>query len=135
MEVEVCEKQAISEMLDDWEKEKQEWEEQLSKYDFRQPKFQCVNFPGWEKWWDSNTDAYGKACVIFAHELAYKLDCEILKHSGQGFSCIIEDLYKKIFSEIDEEIGGITGFQFGCIKRILEDCWRFGKEWGNTEWI
>lgn len=125
----------LSECIRDWEKEQKETEEEFSKCDYRHPKFQCINFPGWEKWWDANTDMYGKACILFAHDLAYKLDCEILKHSEEGFSYIDRDLYKKIFSEIDEEIGGITRFQFGFIKRILEDCWRFGKEWGNTEWI
>lgn len=72
----------------------------------------------WDKWVNSNTDPYGKACVDVAREVMQLLD------EQETFDT------HKIICDADNNInaGGITGCMAGCVAAMVSHCHSRGEE-------
>jgi hypothetical protein len=77
-----------------------------------------TNQEAWDKWVESNSDPYGKACVDVAREVMRLLD------ERQEFDTHV------IVCEADENIeaGGITGFMAGAVAQMVSQCHSRGEE-------
>ena len=78
-----------------------------------------TNETKWNKYVESNTDPYGKACVDVAREVMRLLDVW-----GDDFDC------HKLICDADNNVkaGGITGFMAGCVALMVSKCHSRGEK-------
>jgi hypothetical protein len=81
---------------------------------------ELIDVDGWNKTLEKNSSGYGKAAMDFAEGWAKLMQVEVLKGSD------IKDCADKTSTELG--FLGITGFQYGCAKSLLVQCWKYGKE-------
>ena len=76
---------------------------------------------GWAKHKAANTDAYGRAVIVFAERWADLMEPRI--DAG-------EEITKEMMDETSREAvpPWITGFMYGCAVSILSQAWEHGEE-------
>ena len=82
----------------------------------------------YQKWYDKNEDAYGRACFTYAEKWAELMEEAI--DAGRKLEDIADDLSHTADTE------GITGFMYGMAVSILANCWIHGEElrvWHNLK--
>lgn len=89
----------------------------------------------WTRWVKNNKDPYGKACLIYANELAQNIENTIVD-TGRPFDELSSAEIEEAEHKADEVVGGITGFMYGIALVCLSDVWEYGedlKKWHNTQ--
>ena len=89
----------------------------------------------WTKWVENNKDPYGKACLIYANELAQNIE-NIIVDTGRPFNELSSAEIESAGHKADRVAGGITGFMYGAALSCLSDVWEYGenlKKWHNTQ--
>ena len=76
----------------------------------------------YDTWVEANTDPYGSAVIRFAETWADYM--EINLEDGIDLDKCAEPMSKKA----DNDIGGITGFMYGCAVSFLSQCWEYGEQ-------
>ena len=128
---------AILSKTPEQEKAEKELENRIINTDINVPDFTVKSgeLANWQKGLSNNTDPYGRACFIYANELAKNLE-KMLKNTGRSFNELSSAEIKEAEHKADEIVGGITGFMYGVAIACLSDVWEYGEElrrWHNTQ--
>ena len=111
-----------------------DFNEWILEQSHRLPSYQCVNFPFWERLWDVNTDAIGRAILVYAHHLAWYIEAEVFK--AQGFENVSTQDMERCIHDANEYIPGISSGSHITAVNILRHVWRYGEalnDWYDRE--
>ena len=119
------------------EKAERELENKIINTDITIPEFKIKpeKLVDWQKGLANNTDPYGKACFVFANELARNLE-DTMVDIGRPFNELTNNEIKQAEKKANEVVGGITGFMYGVAISCLSDVWEYGDElrkWHNAQ--
>lgn len=93
--------------------------------------------PEYQKGYDNNLDPYGHGVYMFAEKWADYLEKEIESNQNRPVEMVIFEKASSCSNKADDEVGGITGFMYGCAVNILSHCWIYGdilRRWHNKEY-
>lgn len=119
------------------EQAQKELENKILNTDINTPEFSIKSekLADWQKGLKNNEDPYGRACFVFANELAKNLE-DIMIDLGRPFNELTTNEIKQAEKKADEVVGGITGFMYGVAISCLSEVWQYGEElrkWHNSQ--
>lgn len=82
----------------------------------------------WQKWVESNQDAYGSAVIRYAERWADLMETRMAE--GADLEAIAEETSREANTE------GITGFMYGAAVSVLASSWEHGEDlriWHNLK--
>ena len=111
------------------EKAEKELEDRIMNTDITTPSFiiKTGKLDDWQKGLSNNTNPYGRACFVFANELAKNLE-DLMVDTGRPFNELSSAEIKEAEHKADEVVGGVTGFMYGVAISCLTDVWEYGEE-------
>ena len=111
------------------EKAEKELEDRIMNTDITTPSFiiKAGKLDDWQKGLSNNTNPYGRACFVFANELAKNIE-DIMVDTGRPFNELSSAEIKEAEHKADEVVGGVTGFMYGVAISCLADVWEYGEE-------
>ena len=128
---------AILSKTPEQEKAEKELEDRIVNTDITTPSFiiKAGKLDDWQKGLSNNTDPYGRACFVFANELAKNLE-DIMVDLGRPFNELTTNEIKQAEKKADEVVGGITGYMYGVAISCLSEVWEYGEDlrkWHNSQ--
>lgn len=111
------------------EKAEKELEDRIMNTNITTPSFiiKTGKLDDWQKGLSNNTNPYGRACFVFANELAKNLE-DLMVDTGRPFNELSSAEIKEAEDKADKVVGGVTGFMYGVAISCLTDVWEYGEE-------